>query len=60
MSAAFFALGAAFAAISVVFFARSGKAAAPAQARGAPFVRALFILAALLFIAAGAISLAKN
>ena len=59
MSPAFFALGAAFAAISVPFFARAGKAAEPAQARGARFVGILFVLAGLAFIAAGAFATAR-
>ncbi|MDP8994119.1 MAG: hypothetical protein M3N07_03910 [Pseudomonadota bacterium] len=60
MNAAYFAIGAALAAISVVFFARAGRTAEPAKARGARLVGALFVLAGLFFIAAGAISLAKD
>ena len=60
MNAAYFAIGAAMAALSTVFFARSGKAADPAQARGARMIGLIFILSGLAFIAAGAITMAKS
>ena len=60
MSGAYFAIGAAMAAISVVFFARSGKAAEPAAGRGTLVVGGLFVAAGLLFMAAGFITMFKD
>ena len=60
MNAAWFALAAAFAALSVVFFARSGRSAGPAAGRGARLVCGLFLAAALLFLFAGAVAMFKD
>ena len=60
MNPTFFALGAVFAAVSTIFFARSGKGAEPAKARGARLVGGLFLAAGLLCMAAGFITMFKN
>jgi hypothetical protein len=60
MSGAYFAIGAAMAALSVVFFARGVKPAEPAARRGALIVGGLFVAAGLLFMVAGAITMFKD
>ena len=60
MTGAYAAIGAAMLALAIVFLGRAGKAADPAQARGARMIGLIFILSGLAFIAAGAITMAKS